>query len=62
MNETLLINIKSLLQIRDSETDLVKGAEMSELPAIDNAWLHVADGKIRAFLPRILLITLSILL
>jgi imidazolonepropionase len=49
MNETLLINIKSLLQIRDSETDLVKGAEMAELPSIENAWLHVADGKIRAF-------------
>ena len=49
MNETLLINIKSLLQIRDSETDLVKGAEMAELPSIENAWLHVVDGKIRAF-------------
>jgi imidazolonepropionase len=49
MNETLLINIKSLLQIRDSKTELVKGAEMSELPAIDNAWLHVVDGEIKAF-------------
>ncbi len=49
MNETLLINIKSLLQIRDSETDLVKGAEMAELPSIENAWLHVVDGKIKSF-------------
>lgn len=49
MNETLLINIKSLLQIRDSETDLVKGAEMAELPALENAWLHVVDGKIKSF-------------
>ncbi|MFN5371038.1 MAG: imidazolonepropionase [Bacteroidia bacterium] len=49
MNETLLTNIKSLLQIRDAETDLVKGAKMAELPAIDNAWLHIADGEIKAF-------------
>ena len=49
MNETLLINIKLLLQIRDSETELVRGSEMAELPSIENAWLHVADGKIRAF-------------
>jgi imidazolonepropionase len=49
MNETLLINIKSLLQIRSSETDCVKGAEMAELPAIENAWLHIAEGEIVAF-------------
>lgn len=49
MNEILLININSLLQIRASETDLVKGTELANLPAIDNAWLHVADGSIKAF-------------
>jgi imidazolonepropionase len=45
----LFKNIKQLLQVRDSETRLVKGSEMKELPTIEEAWLLVKDGKIADF-------------
>jgi imidazolonepropionase len=45
----LITNIKQLLQIRDSELSYVKGAQMKQLPAIDNAWLLLKDGKIDSF-------------
>lgn len=47
--QTLLINIKQLLQIRDMSVAKVSGAEMSELPSIFNAWLLIDNEDISAF-------------
>lgn len=42
----IIKNIKSLIQTREeSHTPLLKGAEMSQLPSIENAWLKT-DGAI----------------
>ncbi|MEP2935173.1 MAG: imidazolonepropionase [Gilvibacter sp.] len=45
----LITNIKQLLQIRDSDEAVVKGAAMKQLPAIDNAWLLIKGDKIDSF-------------
>ena len=45
----LFRNIKQLLQVRDGANNLLKGSQMKELPAIDNAWLLVENGKIADF-------------
>lgn len=45
----LIKNIKQLLQVRPSAPEMVKGAEMAELPVIDNAWLLVNEGLIHSF-------------
>jgi imidazolonepropionase len=37
--KTLFINIKELLQTRETIIDKVSGAEMAELPTIKNAFL-----------------------
>jgi len=47
--KTLLINIKELLQVRDTHIDKVSGAEMSKLPAIQNAYLLIEDNLISDF-------------
>ncbi|MBI3519528.1 MAG: imidazolonepropionase [Bacteroidetes bacterium] len=47
MTTRLLIkNIKSLVQVRDTVVLKVSGAEMKELPCIENAWLAVDNGLI----------------
>ena len=47
MNTRLLIkNIKSLVQVRQPNCLKVSGAEMKELPCIENAWMAVDDGMI----------------
>jgi imidazolonepropionase len=46
---TLIINIKELLQIRDSSTFKVSGAEMAILPTIKNAYLVIQNGLISDF-------------
>ena len=45
----LIKNIKQLLQVRPAAPDMVKGAEMAELPVIDNAWLLINEGLIHSF-------------
>ncbi|MEK6616818.1 MAG: imidazolonepropionase [Bacteroidota bacterium] len=45
----LIINIKSLVQVRESTVKNVSGAEMKKLPCIENAWLAMEDNKITAF-------------
>ena len=45
----LIENIKALLQIRGAEQSYVSGAEMAELPQLENAWLSIADGRITGF-------------
>lgn len=42
----LIINIKELLQVRESNILKVSGSEMKELPTIKNAWLLIEDNKI----------------
>jgi len=45
----LIKNIKKLLQIRPIEIKVVSGEDMKELPSVDNAFLLIEDGKIKAF-------------
>lgn len=46
---TLFINIRELLQIRESSVTRVSGKDMNELPSIRNAYLLVEDGLIKDF-------------
>jgi imidazolonepropionase len=46
---TLIINIKELLQVRDSSILKVSGAEMAVLPTIKNAFLVIEDNLITDF-------------
>ncbi len=45
----LFVNIKNLVQIRESSVKIVKGQSMAELPSMSNAWLSTEDGKITDF-------------
>ena len=47
--KTLLINIKELLQIRETSVTKVSGAEMATLPKIDNAFVLIENGLIVDF-------------
>lgn len=47
--QTLITNIKGLLQVRETNVDKVSGAEMARLPAIENAYLLLEDDQIAAF-------------
>lgn len=42
----ILINIKELLQVRENQTQVVKGKELQHLPTLKNAWVKVEDGII----------------
>ena len=44
--EYLFINIKSLLQVREPRGEILKGENMSNLPKIDMAFLHIKKDKI----------------
>ncbi|RKS02355.1 MULTISPECIES: imidazolonepropionase [unclassified Flavobacterium] len=47
--QTLIINIKELLQIRETNIDKVSGSEMSILPSIKEAFLLIENDTIAAF-------------
>ncbi len=47
----LFINIKQLLQVRDTCPEKVSGAEMCELPLLENAYLLVENGRISDYGP-----------
>ena len=47
----LIKNIKGLVQTRDSSSRMVKGADMRTLPVIENAYLLIEAGKVKAFGP-----------
>ncbi|WP_284652625.1 imidazolonepropionase [Flavobacterium terrisoli] len=47
--QTLIINIKELLQIREANIDKVSGSEMAILPSIKNAFLLIENEVIAAF-------------
>ena len=46
---TLIINIKELLQVRETAKAKVSGAEMAILPTIKNAFLVIEDNLIADF-------------
>ena len=48
---TLIINIKELLQVRETSVSKVSGAEMAILPTIQNAFLVIKDNLIADFGP-----------
>ncbi len=47
--QTLIINIKELLQVREIAVDKVSGAAMATLPTIKNAYLLIENDVIKAF-------------
>ncbi|MEO5777185.1 MAG: imidazolonepropionase [Flavobacterium sp.] len=47
--QTLIINIKELLQVRQTSIDKVSGSEMGILPTIKNAYLLIENETIAAF-------------
>ena len=47
--QTLIINIKELLQVRDTPIDKVSGEAMAILPSIKNAFLLIENDTIAAF-------------
>lgn len=47
--KTLIVNIKELLQVRDSSVLKICGAEMAVLPSIKNAYLVIQNGLIADF-------------
>ena len=49
--KTLIVNIKELLQIRDSHVAKVSGLEMNTLPSLKNAYLLIENELITAFGP-----------
>ncbi|MFV8372147.1 imidazolonepropionase [Flavobacterium sp. LB2P74] len=46
---TLIINIKELLQVRETTTTKISGAEMAILPTLKNAYLVIKDNLIADF-------------
>ena len=47
--QTLFINIKQLVQVREQKISFVSGEEMRNLPTIDNAFVLVENGLIADF-------------
>lgn len=51
MSRLLIKNIKTLVQVREASVLKVSGAEMKELPCIENAWMAIDNGLIADFGP-----------
>jgi imidazolonepropionase len=49
MSKLLIKNIKSLVQVRETNVTKVCGADMKVLPCIENAWLAIDNGLIVDF-------------
>lgn len=49
MNKILVKNIKTLVQVRESNCLKISGHDMKTLPCIDNAWLAIDNGIISDF-------------
>ncbi|MCO6149127.1 imidazolonepropionase [Flavobacterium sp. NRK1] len=47
--KTLIINIKELLQVRNTNITKVSGKDMAHLPILNNAWLLIIDDLIADF-------------
>jgi imidazolonepropionase len=50
VSSRLIYNIRQLIGTRTA-THLLRGAELADLPFIDNAWLHIEDDQIAAYGP-----------
>ena len=44
--DLLIINIKGLVQVRETTIDLVAGRDMDNLPVLENSYLHIQNGII----------------
>ena len=44
-----IINIKRLHMVADSSVGHLAGAQMDNVPAAENAWLRIRDGKIKSY-------------
>lgn len=47
--QTLIINIKQLVQVRETNIETVSGADMSNLPVLENAYLLIENDLISDF-------------
>lgn len=47
--QTLIINIKQLVQVRETNIEMVSGTDMNILPVLENAYLFIEDGLIADF-------------
>lgn len=47
--QTLIVNIKQLVQVRETNVEMVSGADMNNLPVLENAYLLIEDGLISDF-------------
>jgi imidazolonepropionase len=45
----LIQNCKGLVQVRNSDQQVIRGKAMAELPVIENAFLFIDEGKIQAY-------------
>ena len=45
----LIRNIKGLVQVRGNSVTTLRGADMRTLPMLDNAYLLIEDGKVKAY-------------
>ncbi|MHA4811987.1 imidazolonepropionase [Flavitalea flava] len=50
MASRLIVNCKQLVNTRE-QSHLLRGADLADLPCIENAWLHTEDGEIAGFGP-----------
>src|SRR5258708_36118570 len=48
MSSRLIVNIRQLVGTRE-QSHLLRGAELAELPVIENAWLLIEDGEIAGY-------------
>lgn len=49
MSALLITNIGSLIGVHQTETIVLRGQQMQELPVLENAWVLCEDGKIADF-------------
>src|SRR5690554_6720891 len=47
--QTLIINIKQLVQVRETNVETVSGADISNLPILENAYLLIENDLISSF-------------
>ena len=49
MHRSLITNAKALVGTHPTGTELLAGADMAQLPMIENGWLLIEDGRIASF-------------
>lgn len=47
--QKVFINIGKLIQVREPDSKILRGALMADVPSLDNAWLKVKDGLIEDY-------------